>query len=1194
MEKVILEEINCFSEKETGLSIIEVPTGRGKTHNVLVWISQYMKSCKETGTKPRKIFFLTTQLKNLPYDDLAKIYFDKEQFYQDVLKIEKNLSIYLKDDGTFERIQKKIPREVKDWSEYELLNSSLNKYKRIQDAQKKNKVDYSSDLNETEEKLRDAEKVFRHHLEQYMLEKAKELKVKIPEGEDEEKYLKRTFVNLKFNWVKDLYPAINTEYRNVFLLSITKFLYGNTTIIEKTYKFLNNPITEGAIIFIDEFDATKTIIEDIMIENAANAVNDKILLFKNIKAGFENELPDLIEQTKGKEQTFQKMKNTAQELYSRFYLSKRFQLTKEFRDESRNFMFHDESLHTLREGLRANILAVKNPETKKMDIKFLTRTEEEQLGNAEYVFISSLLENLEEYFRTFRAFIKRWAKKYSVIAGITEEQAVYTILDVFDIHDNAVNMLMENGLYYTNYRNMEKASKTLADIIPDTTYYNHGFDIHHYEDSKNHNENTKINTAQKHDTAEKLLKYLCERANVIGISATALLPTYENYNLTYLKDSLESHYSEISEVSKKQIVELESNFGSKYQKNGISINFWTLRNKDIYESLKSIERTKTVLSKILEPELAEQLARKIDFDTHGDNYKVIRYLDVIEAMNDFWNGKNTHAWLFLNWKTLKSGDPDFDEDLIKNALKKIIQTSGIKTGETSDDLIIVLRSKDSFEQEKEKLVNDLAAGKRRLVFSAYQTLMAGQNLNFPYNPDILKGYKIIGPKKDARNKTTDFDGIVLGEVTHQNFLKSFEQKDLYSQNKERIKLCSRVEDLYERDNIEYWEKENLLKYILDSRKTPTDIDAALGKVNNSFLVRNKVLQILMQSIGRVSRTHVKNENINIYVVNKNLTMIDKKELEKHILTPELRVLADHCSSIETKNEEEELFVKRAEKNSFRARRLIDSMMKKQDSNWDIENIQIWRNTRDEALKAPQSDTGFTYSCMHFELPEPSNRYYFAQKDDFGAVLIDFKNSKDDFKIKRNLKEFFGNKPIVVQEVSEEDCRLKTILSCAGMKDYFEENGYATEFVPKKFIMTPVVYQNIYKGALGEIAGKFIFERYFKILLKEIDDPSQFELFDYQMSDGVFIDFKHWRPYYYTDLKKMYSWISKKLDMCGGKRAYIVNVLADGILTPDLTTDSRIVVIQNLINEKDGSINWKALDAINTDDYSVGGKTNENN
>ena len=141
MEKIILEELNRFSEKQTGLSIIEVPTGRGKTYNVLIWISKYMKYCRENGIKPRNIFFLTTQLKNLPYEDLGTLYYDKNQFYQDVIKIENNLAVYLKDDGSFERVRKNIPKEIKDWSEFIQLETLLHKYKRIQESQKNNKID---------------------------------------------------------------------------------------------------------------------------------------------------------------------------------------------------------------------------------------------------------------------------------------------------------------------------------------------------------------------------------------------------------------------------------------------------------------------------------------------------------------------------------------------------------------------------------------------------------------------------------------------------------------------------------------------------------------------------------------------------------------------------------------------------------------------------------------------------------------------------------------------------------------------------------------------------------------------------------------------------------------------------------------------------------------------------------------------
>ena len=40
-------------------------------------------------------------------------------------------------------------------------------------------------------------------------------------------------------------------------MSMDKFFLGNTTIIEPTYSFYNNDITKNAIIFIDEFDATR-------------------------------------------------------------------------------------------------------------------------------------------------------------------------------------------------------------------------------------------------------------------------------------------------------------------------------------------------------------------------------------------------------------------------------------------------------------------------------------------------------------------------------------------------------------------------------------------------------------------------------------------------------------------------------------------------------------------------------------------------------------------------------------------------------------------------------------------------------------------------------------------------------------------------------------------------------------------------
>ncbi len=45
-----------------------------------------------------------------------------------------------------------------------------------------------------------------------------------------------------------------------------------------------------------------------------------------------------------------------------------------------------------------------------------------------------------------------------------------------------------------------------------------------------------------------------------------------------------------------------------------------------------------------------------------------------------------------------------------------------------------------------------------------------------------------------------------------------------------------------------------------------------------------------------------------------------------------------------------------------------------------------------------------------------------------------------------------------------------------MKAHFEEMGYALKFEMNEYLLSPVLFHNIYKGALGEEAGKFILKK----------------------------------------------------------------------------------------------------------------------
>ena len=1187
MKEIIQAEINRFMKKKTGLSIIEIPTGRGKTHNILKCIASYREKFPE-----RNIFFITTQLKNLPYEDLSRHYKDKLKFQQEVMKIEKNIASFLSVD--FDKIDKLL-KDCKEWSEYKELKANVKQYKKIiEDEQQRHISINSYSRQEIEKELNESERNFRKRIELMLKSEASALSISIPdEVDDELKYKKRYLINSKYEWVKQLYPTVETDSHKVFMLSMSKFLYGNSTIIEPTYKFINNRITDNAIIFIDEFDSTKHVIDSIIIENTAKKFENKIEIFKTIHRNFQIKLPKAYMDTcnsKGVRITYEIMRNKASKLSEKFFSYDSMQLCKEYRDEQCNFMLHDGSLHTLGNPSRTYIVAVENKVTDKLDIKFLTHEEHNKLEKGSFIYINSLLENIEHFFGEFRGFIRRWAFRYSQYAKISEEAALMSILGKFGLKDSEVELIMENNLYYIPYNKLEKEYKTLADMIPDTTYYNYGFDIHSYDDSQSHNEDTEIRSFQKHDTPEKFMRYLCTKSNVIGVSATALIPTFDNYNISYLADVIGENFSLVSGTNLQSIKHKEEVMAEEYKEKGIQIITSIMRSSDFYSQRP--DKTKVVYEMLsyLPEEEAEVLARKLLATCGKNEYILTRYLDVIKAMYDFWNDKDSHAWLFLNWPLLKQAN-DFDEEIIRYAFEKIISATNSDI-EESKDTIVILKSSESFEDEKKKLSDDISRGKKRMVFSSYQTLMAGQNLNFRYSPDTISDYVMIGQGsiKDNRYNFADYDGIVLGDITHQNFNKTYDDKKTFERNHERISLATKIQDTYENDYLEKWEQDALLKYALRATKEK-DFEPVLHKANNCPLARNKTLQIIMQSLGRITRTFVKNKKIKIYINNKVLCNLDKEELAKHILTPELSAIYSICPGVAPI--ETDMLTLRAVKNCSRANRWINSLMKKERGSWEQENMQMWKQTRIDVLSKPLSDCEHRFSGLYFETDNNATKYYFAQKNDFGTVRIDFRNTKTEFIRNNNLKDFLSESGYGVQEMSEEDCRLQKILKYPGMLEHFKEKGFATSFKPKKFIIAPVVYQNIYKGALGEEAGKFILEDWLGIHLKEIDDDTKFELFDFEIAEGVYVDFKHWRPYYYSDRKKMFEKISRKLDECGGKRVYVINIMADGYLKPDDTEDERIIVIPNLLNEEDSSINIAAIKAIHLEDYENNGGLNEN-
>ena len=146
--------------------------------------------------------------------------------------------------------------------------------------------------------------------------------------------------------------------------------------------------------------------------------------------------------------------------------------------------------------------------------------------------------------------------------------------------------------------------------------------------------------------------------------------------------------------------------------------------------------------------------------------------------------------------------------------------------------------------------------------------------------------------------------------------------------------------------------------------------------------------------------------------------------------------------------------------------------------------------------------------------------------------------------------------------------LKEIMQIPGVKALFEKHGYATSFVPNEFILTPPMFNNIYKGALGEVVGKFILEQYAGVTLQEMP-AEHFELFDYTPGNGVYVDFKN---------------VLEKLDKCGGKRAVIINIMLDHNMQITSSDNGRIIEIPYLYRLDRKEIGTEIIAKINREGY----------
>lgn len=231
-------------------------------------------------------------------------------------------------------------------------------------------------------------------------------------------------------------------------------------------------------------------------------------------------------------------------------------------------------------------------------------------------------------------------------------------------------------------------------------------------------------------------------------------------------------------------------------------------------------------------------------------------------------------------------------------------------------------------------------------------------------------------------------------------------------------------------------------------------------------------------------------------------------------------------------------VKKAENVSFKANRRILKMLN--FKYWNKESIEQWQRLRDYVLRHPtltqEELENSPWKFFYIELPAEDNKVYYKTENDFFKTEVSF-----------SAQSGFAAETI-------ENVNLHSLLKLPKLKSYFEQKGYATDWEKRKFIMSPPLFNNIYKGALGEFIGRVFFKQIMNLELEDLV-PEYYEFFDFKVKGKpIYVDFKHWKESTRFDANEFIEKISTKKDECGAETIIVANtqIVSDSNYQPSVT------------------------------------------
>lgn len=1118
-----MKSMQCAVEKfvnakENGLCLIDMPTGSGKTYLTGKIIGGFIRG--EILQDIKTIIYLTPQKKNIDdiFNGVKRDFSDKPSLFDtNVLRIYANYESVLE---KFLDVYDRMPYAIQNRQSCKDLKKQIELYRDLLSRNIPKDI-----LDSTLAEIRKSYEVaFRKDLAEELSKLAKnkrEKKIKINSKE--------------YSWIKELYPACLTEDRKVLFMTVDKFALGNDPIISKPYRFISHSKTKNALIFIDEFDATKDVLLNQEIQSCTDYKMDLIKLFSSISntlkgrefplSVFANSL-DENDKTSSVYQ-FNKMKKYFSDIEEKYNLNYLFKLDAQD-DNDRYFLFDDYQLHTITNSKTDKNIILKTNSNKRQNTISISKDSDDgrfyrtiySIKNAINVFIGCCAKMAQVYMNHYNDEARVSHRDMMEI-----DQAVSTIIDLYNLDyvmaKNITAMIVDNISIPVIDRGRD---------IFDTDFYMNGFRYYDFNDDISHNESTTMAMCCLDNTPEKFMLSLASKARVVGLSATASIETVTgNYNIGYLRDRLNNDYYDMPIDDKTNI--------KNYIKSRLNTSDNIQVSKERIDDAKS-DSIEGILEQLFAKEenielFAGKLIKYQQSYEGNPYYNVKRIVKAMKAVKAFIKNRDSKVLLVMtNRNVVEYSEHNiFSEEIIDALIEGLCGEVG-----ESKPKAHYLNSSE-FLAQKENYKKDIQSGERVILFSSYNTAGTGQNLQY-----------------EIDNKEMDIDSIYLELPTNilVNVSELREESSL-------IKLIYQYETLKTNGeitkNTAFGNIKSAFRRLMTANKTD-HFDYYAYKAES---INNQIVKVLIQAVGRICRTKNKNTNINIYVDEEIFKNVDFSVALKNdrILNPEFRRIVD--LNIKTGQSDTHINLNKACDRNARVKTRIENILNVNRTSWSDKDVIQWNDMRDFVLKHP------TISKEELKV-EVKNHYsikdfYLEARD--GETINHYLYIDDETEAKQILYDYNSGERKNAIRINEYDTRLTNLIRIPAVKKVFAENGYATYFKSNDCMILPVVYQNIYKGALGEFAGRAILEEN-GIKLSEITDVTKFEKFDFCLEDDkdVYIDFKNWSERDKVNRDEYRKKCLAKLDKVGGKKVFVINVAANDFKIHSSCND-RIIEISSL-------------------------------